>query len=178
MIILGIVIGSNNFAVALALGALGQAKHRYRIMLIFGLFEFVVPLTGIWLGSAAASALGVYSNLVGAIALSGLGLFTVIEGLRDKSNDKKLAQHITSWSGLILLAATLSIDNLIVGFSLGFGQANPLTIAGTIAVFAVFFTWLGLEVGDETRRRWEQVVEISAGVLLVMLGTAIYFGWL
>jgi hypothetical protein len=33
LLILGVVIGSNNLAVALALGALGQAGRRFRVML-------------------------------------------------------------------------------------------------------------------------------------------------
>jgi hypothetical protein len=36
LLILGFVIGSNNFAVALALGALGQSSRVYRVMLVFG----------------------------------------------------------------------------------------------------------------------------------------------
>ena len=34
--ILGFGIGSNNFVVALALGALGQASRVYRVMVVFG----------------------------------------------------------------------------------------------------------------------------------------------
>ena len=42
--ILGIVIGSNNFAVALTLVALGLKGYCYRVMFVFGLFEFALPL--------------------------------------------------------------------------------------------------------------------------------------
>ena len=34
LLILGIVIGSNNYSVALALGALGKAAQRYRVILV------------------------------------------------------------------------------------------------------------------------------------------------
>ena len=39
LIILGVLIGFNNFAVALTLGAMGQAPYRYRMMFVFGVFH-------------------------------------------------------------------------------------------------------------------------------------------
>jgi hypothetical protein len=39
MLLLGVVIGANNFSAALALGALAQAKRLLRIVTIFAAFE-------------------------------------------------------------------------------------------------------------------------------------------
>lgn len=172
LIILGIVIGSNNFAVALALGALGLSAYRYRVIVVFGVFEFVVPLLGIWVGFAAAETIGLHSNIVGGILIFALGLFVVFGGFNHSSNDKLLAQRVTRWSGLIVLAAGLSLDNLMVGFSLGLGEARPLAVASAISLFSMLFTWLGMHFGSESRRRWEGTAEITAGVLLMVLGIA------
>ncbi|HPA14587.1 MAG TPA: manganese efflux pump [Desulfobacterales bacterium] len=177
LVLLGIVVGSNNLAVALTLGALGQAELRYRIMLVFGVFEFCVPLVGIRLGSATAKAIGSYANIMGAVMLFGLGLLSVIEGIRDRGNDDRLAQRVTRWRGLVVLAAGLSTDNMVVGFSLGLGKVDPLTVAGTIAFFAVLFTWLGIRLGRESRRRWERSAKIGAGALLMGFGVASGAGW-
>ncbi|MCR3883811.1 MAG: manganese efflux pump MntP family protein [Methanothrix sp.] len=183
-LILGAVIGSNNLAVALALGALGQAHRRFRVMLVFGLFEFFVPLLGIWLGSTIAEMIGLHTNLVGALLLVGLGLPTAIGGLHHQSEDEelskdeKLARRVTQWQGLVLLAAGLSTDNLLVGFSLGLGRAHPLAVAGTIASFSVLFTWVGMQLGRESRRNWERAAKVIAGGLLVGLGVACGLGWL
>lgn len=182
-IVLGSVIGSNNLAVALALGALGQAQRRFRIMLIFGLFEFFVPLLGIWLGSTTAETIGLHTNLMGAVLLVGLGLYTGISGVHHQSEDEKLekdeklARQVTQWHGLVFLAAGLSADNLVVGFSLGMGQANPMAVAFTIAFFSVLFTWAGIRLGSEYRRNWERGAKIGAGGLLVGLGLACGLGW-
>ncbi|MGC9514303.1 manganese efflux pump [Methanocrinis sp.] len=183
-IVLGAVIGSNNLAVALALGALGQAHRRFRVMLVFGLFEFFVPLLGIWLGSTTAETIGLQTNLVGAVVLVGLGLLTGIGGLHRQSEDEeiakdeKLARRVTRWHELVLLAAGLSADNLVVGFSLGMGRANPMAVAGTIAFFSVLFTWAGIRLGRDYRRNWERGAKIGAGGLLVGLGVASGLGWL
>ncbi|MDF0591870.1 manganese efflux pump [Methanotrichaceae archaeon Mx] len=171
------IIGSNNLAVALALGALGQAERRLRVMLVFGLFEFFVPLVGIWLGSATAEAIGLQTNVVGAVLLVGLGLSAVIVGLRDQKADEELARRVTEWRGLLFLAACLSVDNLAVGFGLGLGRANPLAVATAIAFFSVLFTWAGMRLGRDSRHGWERGAKIVAGALLVGLGLAGGAGW-
>jgi len=177
-LILGVVIGSNNLAVALALGALGQAARCFRVMLVFGLFEFVMPLLGIGLGAATARAIGLQTNIVGTVLLIVLGLLTVIGGVRNRRQDEKLAKYVTQWRGLFFLALGLSIDNVVVGFSLGIGRVDPLAAATTIACFSVLFTWIGMRLGSESRRSWEQVAKIGAGVLLMGFGAANGIGWL
>ncbi|MFO7728972.1 MAG: manganese efflux pump [Desulfonatronovibrio sp.] len=178
LIILGIVIGSNNFAVALTLGAMGQIAYRYRVMTVFGVFEFVVPLIGICLGRAVAEVAGLHSNAIGAVILLGLGFLAVTGGIKSSRYDDRIARLTVCWSGLTLLAAGLSIDNLMVGFSLGLGKVQPLLLAGTISFFSVVFTWLGMRLGSESRRRWEQMAKIATGSLLMLLGVATGLGWL
>ena len=177
LVILGIVIGSNNLAVALALGALGQAARRYRVMLVFGLFEFWIPLIGIWIGSATAKAIALQTNFIGGLLLIGLGLLTVVGGIRNRQNDEKLARYVTRWRGLIFLAAGLSTDNLVVSFSLGLGNAEPLAVASAIAFFSVLFTWVGMRLGRESRRNWERMAKLFSGLLLIGLGMSIMLGW-
>ena len=176
-LILGFVIGSNNLAVALSLGAMGQSERRFRVMLVFGVFEFIMPLLGIGLGAATARAVGLHTNVIGAVLLIVLGLLTVIGGIRNRREDEKLAKQVTQWSGLVFLAVGLSIDNVVVGFSLGLGHVDPLAVATTIACFSVLFTWIGMRLGHESRRSWEQIAKIGAGMLLVVFGAANGVGW-
>ncbi|GIT97733.1 manganese efflux pump [Sulfurovum sp. TSL1] len=178
LLILGSVIGSNNLAVALSLGAMGQAARRFRVMLVFGIFEFVMPLLGIGLGAATARVVGLHTNVIGAVLLIALGLLTVLSGIRNRRQDEKLAKQITQWSGLVFLALGLSIDNVVVGFSLGLDRAEPLAVATTIACFSVLFTWIGMRLGHESRRGWEQISKIGAGILLVGFGAANGMGWI
>lgn len=178
LLILGVVIGANNLAVALALGAMGQVARRWRVIVMFAAFEFVMPLLGIGLGAATARALGLQTQPVSAVLLIGLGLLTVVAGVRNRHQDEKLARSATTWRGLAVLAFGLSLDNVVVGFSLGLGGSNPLAVATTIACFSVLFTWIGMNLGRTSRRHWERVAKISAGLLLVGFGAANGTGWL
>lgn len=177
LIVLGAVIGSNNLATALALGALGQAPRRWRVVLIFGLFEFFVPLLGLWIGRRATEWVVDHASWLSAALLIGLGLVALVQGLRYTPADDKLAERLTSMTGLLLLGAGLSVDNLIVGFSLGLRDSDPLLVATTIAAFSMTFTAIGMTLGSHARRHWEQRAEVLTGILLLAVGAAAAFGW-
>jgi putative Mn2+ efflux pump MntP len=178
MLLLGVVIGANNFSAALALGALGQAKRRARIVAVFAVFEFVVPLVGAIVGQALAVTLAAGARWISAALLLAVGAFTIAAGVRDTNRDERIATAVTSWRGLLVLAAGLSADNLAVGFGLGLGRVEPVVLAGTIVVFSTVFTWVGISLGNDMRRHWERRSELVAGGLLVCLGVAAAAGWL
>ena len=126
LLVLGAVIGSNNLAASFALGALGQRPSIPRVVLTFGLFEFLVPLAGLWLGQQASSAIADSLGWLGPALIAGLGLFTLYEALKGGADEDALAEKIATRRGLLFLAAGLSIDNLVVGFGLGLGGMEPL----------------------------------------------------
>ena len=176
LLVLGLVIGSNNLAAALALGALGQSSKKWRIISTFGLFEFVIPLIGLWIGQQLSHVVSTYAEPLAITILAGLGFWILISALRSTSVDQHLADRLTSWRGLFLLAAGLSFDNLIVGFGLGLREAEPLKLASCIAAFSVVFTWLGLKLGREARRNWETIAQIGAGSLLIGIAILSWLG--
>lgn len=174
LFLLGIVIGFNNFATALTLGTLGQRAMQARILTVFAVFEFGIPLVGLWLGRQASQSLTDRAEILGPALLAVLGLVTLFEATRDSRSQLLLADALTSWKGLILLAAALSVDNLVVGFSLGLTGVSPLVMATTIMIFSVAFAWIGLQIGGRGRRRYETLSEVVSGLLLIGLA---YAGW-
>lgn len=176
--ILGVVIGSNNLAASLALGALGQARRWRRVAVTFGSFEFVVPLAGIALGRMLSVWLVYWAQWLSAALMVAVGTATVVTAIRQELRDEQFGQKLTTWSGLVALAAGLSVDNLIIGFSLGLRRLDPLMLAGTIAVFSVTFSMVGLRLGHVSRRYWERPAEMTSGGLLIVLGIVQTAGWL
>ncbi len=45
-------------------------------------------------------------------------------------------------------------------------------LACTIAVFSSLFAWVGIGLGNEMRRHWEQQAELASGGVLIILGIA------
>lgn len=174
----GAVIGLNNLALALTMGGLGGRKHMPRILLVFAVFEFSVPLLGVVLGQHAAQALAQHSAWLGPLLLAGLGIATLIAAARSRVDREKLAQAMTGWRGLIALSAGLSTDNLVVGFGLGLGGIPPLALAGTIMVCSVGFAFVGLQVGHLVQRDFQRPALVLAGLVLIGLAGADWAGWM
>ena len=172
LLFLGIIIGSNNLAAALTLGALGQAKRVWRVVTVFGGFEFLIPLVGIWLGQQISLTLGDQTSWIAPVLLTGIALLALYSAIQGSPEDKKITDKVTSWGGLIFLAVGLSVDNLVIGFSLGLTGMEPLLVATTIALFSLVFTWLGMHLGAKARRHWQQYTELGAGILLLGLAMA------
>lgn len=178
LIILGFVIGSNNLAAALALGVLGQADRRWRVIGVFGAFEFVIPLVGMWLGRQVSAWIVGHAHWVGPALLAALGISSILAARRQRPVDEETADRATTWTGLICLAFGMSVDNLVVGFSLGLRDTRPLTVAATIAGFSMAFTWFGMIAGKKARHRWQRRAEAGSGLLLLALALATWMDWL
>ena len=177
-VIIGIVVATNNLVVALALGVTGQRNYRARILLVFGAFEFLVPLIGVWLGLNAARRIADVGEWLGALLLMALGLFTLVSVRFSRTDRKKLASAVTTWRGLLLLSAGLSVDNLLVGFSFGLGGVSPLALAMTIMLCSVAAAALGLQIGHRVQKDYASTGAVVSGALLIALGAALFGGWL
>ncbi len=70
------------------------------------------------------------------------------------------------------MSAGLSVDNLIVGFSLGLGDVEPLILAGTIAGFSMTFAWIGLKLGHLAKDNHRRSAVAATGILLIGLAIA------
>jgi putative Mn2+ efflux pump MntP len=170
LITLGIVIGLNNLTVALSLGAMGKRDRQARILLVFAVFEFMLPLLGVWLGQQVSGRVANYAAWLGPALLILLGALTLISAIRvSKADREKLAKAVTSWWGLITLSASLSTDNLLAGFALGLDGIEPLALALTIMTFSVLFAWGGLNMGHRIQRNFEREGAALSGVLLILL---------
>jgi manganese efflux pump family protein len=175
LLVLGIVIGSNNLAVALALGSLGQTIRVRRIVSVFGLLEFVVPLFGLLIGRGLAVTISESVAFISPILLAGVGAATLLVAFRGRIDAESLARRITSYRGLALLGLILSVDNLVLGFGLGLQGDSPLLVAADIALFSMLFTWIGLKTGDKVRIL-EPVARYGAGILLLFFSAYEWLG--
>jgi len=178
LLLLGVVIAANNMAVALALGALGQYTRRWRIIITFGIFEFFVPLICITLGRTTARWIEQEAAWVGALMLALLGGWTLATSFRQAEPEETMASRITTWTGLVVLAAGLSLDNLLIGFSLGLGTVDALTVATTLCMFSVVFTWIGLYVGHIVDATFRHYLTATAGLLLLILAVLKVMQWM
>jgi putative Mn2+ efflux pump MntP len=166
-------VGLDNFAAAIAIGLAGVDRHvRVRIAVVFGLFEAGMPVIGLLLGRGLSGSLGSHAHLAGGGLLMLVGLQMGVSTLR--AGDKAPRALAGAPVGrLVVLAAGLSIDNLVIGFALG-ARNTPLALSVVvIGVISVALSLLGLELGSRLGAGTEQRSELIGAAVLVAVGAAV-----
>lgn len=170
LLVLCLAIAANNLVVSIGLGTMGQAHLWKRVVIIFGVFEFCIPLVGLLIGKWLSSMVTESADVLSASIIIAMGVLFIMNAFRSRRDAKQIAKQITKWKGLILLAAGLSIDNLAIGLGLGLGDANPLFIAGLISIFSMTFSYLGLHLGRMGIAINRKVISIITGCVLIIIG--------
>jgi putative Mn2+ efflux pump MntP len=160
--------------------------------ILFSLAEMLMPIIGLVIGYAASLIVSSLMHYVGALLLIGVGLWELREeGLellnKRKKQEVKTHQHTESvpqsqrisfqWGQQLLLALSISLDELAIGFSLGSvssrGIISPITLCILIGIQGFFMTIIGLSLGRTLRTRLKPLKEWSellSAFLLIGLG--------
>jgi putative Mn2+ efflux pump MntP len=169
-------VGLDNFAASVAIGLAGVDRRvRLRIAVVFGGFEAGMPVIGLLIGRGLSGSLGHQAHIVGGGLLIVAGAQMGVAALRSGDDDGPPALAGAPVGRLIVLAAGLSIDNLIIGFALGAHRAPLVPAVIVIGVVSVGLSLLGLELGQRLGRGVEQRSELLGAAVLVAVGAAILF---
>jgi putative Mn2+ efflux pump MntP len=141
-----------------------------RVAIVFGLFEAPMPVIGLALGHQLADTLASTSRHLGAALPIAAGLYTAGQAVRSHEAG---AVHNMGLRTLVLAAAALSIDNLVIGFALGTQDVDVVSTAHVIGIVSVALSLAGLELGSRVGRRVGARSGEVAGPVLVAVGVAI-----
>ncbi len=179
ILLVALSLGLSNFAASIGIGISGiDARTRWRVGLVFGLFEAGMPIIGLLLGRGLAGALGGATRWIGAGLLIVTGLYAVIQSLRGRGQDSDGQQDVTGQGTgrLLVTGAALSIDNLAVGFALGSYHVSLIAAAVIIGAVSVGLSLTGLELGNRLGARTGKNGEILGGAVLIGVGIAVAAG--
>ena len=181
-------LGLDTFALSTVLGVTPlPMRSRVRLALTFAAAEGIMPAVGFVLGFPLGNALGAWSGYLAGALIFGVGAWMwtkerrehdqdVGEGSHDGPRDRQAeaalmarAAAVTGWA-LVGLAISVSLDELMVGFSFGVLRI-PLApalilIAAQAFVASVVGQWVGARLGGRLGERAEQL----AGPALCLLG--------
>ena len=160
----------DSFAVAALIGAAGVSRaRRWKIAVLFTLFEGGMPLIGLALGAPLARAIGSGADYVAAAALIALGAWMLFS---DEEKEEEAAERLVDARGIALvgLGLSISLDELAIGFSLGMVRLPVTEVVVAIAVQAFLAAQLGMAFGVRIGERWRENAERLAALALVGLG--------
>jgi len=164
-------LGLDSFAVAAAIGATGTVTRRLRwkIALLFLVFEAGMPLIGVAAGAPLAHAIGPTADYLAAAAVIAAGAW-MLHGHDDR--EEQAAERLVSARGAVLigLGISISLDELAVGFSLGLARLPLVPVIAAIGAQALLAAQLGIRLGRRIAERHRELAERAAGLALIGLG--------
>lgn len=176
LLLIGLSVGLDNFAASIAIGLGGIEKSlRFRIAIVFGIFEAVMPIVGIVIGQKLISIIGGNAKHIGGSMLVATGIYLVISALKHKG-DEKVVQATQGWGKLIIAAISISIDNLIIGFGLVSNHTSLPLMVIILGGTSISLALLGIELGSRLGKKVEEYSETISGAVIILVGLAIGFG--
>jgi putative Mn2+ efflux pump MntP len=178
LLLSALALGLSNFAAAIGIGVSGvDARTRWRVGVVFGLFETGMPILGLAIGRGLATALGQAAHWIGATLLIATGAYGLWQNLRAGGEEQDAANAAGQPLGRLLLTGfALSIDNLAVGFSLGAYRVSLPIAAIVIGAVSVTLSLIGLELGTRIGTVAGRRGELLGGTVLIGVGIMVAAG--
>lgn len=184
ILLLGIALSLDTFAVSLSLGLVAEkisGNQKLRFLLIIGLFHLLMILLGWFVGETASRLIGQFDHWIAFLVLTFVGGKMLFEGF-SKNEQKNNLTDLLSLKNTMILGVALSIDALITGFSLGLvsiniieaSQLTNIAISATIIGFCAFIiSAAGIAIGKRVSTKIGSKTEIFGGLILIFIGVKI-----
>ena len=173
VLLIALGLAMDAFAVALGVGTTRTNvwfRPGFRLAFHFGLFQFMMPVIGWFIGSRIAGLIGNVDHWVAFALLAFVG------GRMIRSGFDHLATCPPDPSrGMTLLTLSLatSIDALAVGLSLAMLRVNIWQPSAIIGIVTATLSLIALQLGRRLGMAIGKRMEIAGGVLLILIGLRI-----
>lgn len=184
ILLVALVLGMDAFSLALVLGLKGTSRsYAYKFAAAVAVFHVLMPIVGLTLGYTAGHLMGRWASWLGALVLAYVGVSFIREGYREVKQESlafkqarpllRDKQRDSPPSNLLLLTASVSVDALATGFSLGTTQVPLLLSVLIMGLTAGAMTLLGFRSGKVLNSLVGHYAQMIGGVVLILLAIKI-----
>ena len=143
--------------------------------LLFGIFQFAMPLIGYLVGSAFSKHILTLIPLIALILLSVLGLKSIIEVIVNKKKGKEIEEKKIGIGEIFIQAIATSIDALSVGvLFIADGISSALLSFGIIGIITWALSLVAFFIGKKFGKLLKTAAPIIGGVVLILVGLKIF----
>lgn len=133
-----------------------------------------MTIAGLMIGNNVIKYLGESTHYIGGSLLILTGIYSIVAGYRMDNKEAPKIVDKSNFKQRILVAMSLSIDNLIVGFGFG-SQSLPLVENSIIvALVSVKLAMSGIWLGGKISHKIEEYSEFVSGGILILVGLLIF----
>ena len=159
------------FAVALGVGAglpSTSGRHLFRLSFHFGLFQFLMPLIGWYVGQSVLDFVSTYDHWIAFALLASVGVHMVRASFT--KDEEYLPPDPTRGRHLVMLSIATSLDALAVGLSLAMLQVNLVFPSVIIGIVTAGMTLAGMLLGRRLQESVGKRAELLGGLVLIAIG--------
>jgi len=174
ILVIALGLAMDAFAVSISSGTKEVTRGfrpTFRLSFHFGLFQFLMPVIGWFLGSEISVYVKSFDHWVTLCLLSFVGVRMIIEGFKPDSNksefDPSKGMH------MVMLSIATSIDAFAIGLSLAVLQVNIFYPSVIIGVVTGILSVIGIQLGNKLGLRFGRRMEIIGGLVLILIGIKI-----
>ena len=191
ILMMGVALATDAFSVTIS-NTFAFDDHRFsrlmRMPLFFGLFQFVMPLAGYFVGGIAAELIEKYAGIVSLVILGFIGsnmLYSGYKALKEDASeeDEEEAQQeaqqgatTLSYGKLVFQAVATAIDAFAVGVSFRAHSVDILVASTLFGVITAILCTIALFIGKKLGSLLGDRAEMVGGVVLILIGLKAFFG--
>jgi putative Mn2+ efflux pump MntP len=154
-----------------------RLRYALRASFFFGLFQFLMPLAGWYLGSAFAAYIRPFDHWIAFALLGFIGGKMIVEALRrsgeTRTDESPERADIRGLKTLLILSVATSIDALAAGISLSIMGHGVWGSAAIIGGITFLICLCGFEFGRRIGLVLEKWAQITGGLMLIGIGVKI-----
>ncbi len=164
VILIGLSLSMDAFSLSLAYGIIGLTKRdRIILSLVVGIFHFIMPLIGHFLGSIIESYFILKLNIIAMIILIYLGMNLIMS-----NNDIEIKHNF------FIFGLSVSIDSLMVGIILKSITHNFLLSSIIFMIISSILTYTGLVFGGILGKKTGKYSKIVGGITLIVIAIILF----
>jgi putative Mn2+ efflux pump MntP len=167
IVLLGVLAGIDNLQVAAAISMMPLTRARRMLFaVVFSACEIATPLLGLLLIGALRARWEVWIDGIAPLIMVSCGIAIIVLAFKDRDELEKLVNRRWTVVGLPL---SLSLDNLLIGISLGTLDYPLPLAAATIGCVSAVMCVAGIAGGARLRRWIPEHAEVVSGIYLIVI---------
>ena len=177
VVVIGIALAMDAFGVTLGIGLNPtiKRKNKLKFVLSFAFFQFLFTYAGGSLGYLFDTYITSIPSIAGGMIMGIVGILIIIDGFKDKENEILMKN-----STCIILGVSVSIDALVVGFTLFHHISRNLLLcvhATLIGLITLFFCTLGFFICKYIKKITfvTKYANFFGGIALIFFGFKMIF---
>jgi len=152
-------------------GSLTDTRSKIRLSFHFGLFQFLMPVVGWYIGIRIEPLVKNFDHWIAFALLLYVGGKMIKASFDDASESVKT--NPSKGKMLVILSVATSIDALVVGLSLAMIKIDIWEPSVIIGIVTGFLSLAGIYIGRYLGKKFGSRMELVGGLILIGIGLKI-----